>query len=795
MVQQEGVEDAGDHRHRARVGHGPPGRGPDRGVGPPHAPLQHRRGRGHGPRVHRQHLRDDLVVLLRAGLREADRRPDAEDRPVLHRHVRGRGRGLVADASEKPLHLQLARHLEGVPGHLLVEVEEGPGAHGRHPVLLPRELARLRGQAHQQRGPRVAPRQARRHAVGDLPGQAHRRVRIGAADLRGLRRPGRRREVLLGDQRLGQDEDGHGAVPRRLQQHDPRGDAARHVHGRVRARRPRLPRAAAAQRQRAAPGRRRLWAAVALAAGLLHVRVRRLPDRGRQRLRHERIQGGLEDVPHELWQQQQDHHVPLRGHADRQRADGRGHQQRAQLRRRAEPLQGGRRRRHHGGVQGGLPAGGPGAEQGERVQHVHRAGQGGRPRGPRLLAGGRRLPHAPAHVPVARELLHHRLVRGVASRSVVQRREAADDVGGSRAAEFGRHVELVQGGPPVCRGGRQAHAGDGQALHLHHAHVVLGADLLLQEGARHAPRRRGHRPHAAAEGPQRPGRRGVRRGEHGERDQGEAAGARGDEEAGGRDDGRHHRGQSQGRGHEGELHEGRVGGQGAGRRGQRHQGGRAAGPRRGAARPERRGEGAQGPEALVAAGDQGLGQPARRRAPDAGGGVRHLRDQSGEEGRPEQPREEDRGLLGRGQDGPPERPEEVARRLVRVRQGQHPRADHPEVGAVHRARGLRPRGHQEVLRGLRGAVHVDAGHAQVPLRREGGGAQAEDARRRGGELGGHHGEAAGGASGAQGRGGQVGTARGGFQRLRHEARQLGQGDGDLHHQACQRHKAHRRPGR
>mmetsp|Transcript_17963 Transcript_17963/g.51781 ORF Transcript_17963/g.51781 Transcript_17963/m.51781 type:complete len:316 (-) Transcript_17963:366-1313(-) len=315
-------------------------------------------------------------------------------------------------------------------------------------------------------------------------------------------------------------------------------------------------------------------------------------------------------------------------------------------------------------MQGGLPAGRFGAQQGQCFQHIHCACEGQRARDPGFLPSGRCFSDASPHVPIVGELLHHRLVRRVACRSVVQCREAADDVGGLAIAELGGRAELVQSGPSE-RGGQCAEsARDGQALNLHHANLVLGIDRSLQEGSRHTPRRCGHQPHALAEGLGRLGFCRLRGRKHGERDQGQAARARADEEAGRGNDDRHHRGQGQSGCDQGELRKSRVRSKGTGQRGQRHQGRRAARSGRGASGAKRCRKSLEGPEAVQLAGDQGAWQAACRCPTHIGSCVCHLRHQAGEGERPEQPRKEDRRLLGGCAGRPACRSEEVDGRLV-----------------------------------------------------------------------------------------------------------------------------------
>mmetsp|Transcript_2819 Transcript_2819/g.6860 ORF Transcript_2819/g.6860 Transcript_2819/m.6860 type:complete len:222 (+) Transcript_2819:3945-4610(+) len=221
-----------------------------------------------------------------------------------------------------------------------------------------------------------------------------------------------------------------------------------------------------------------------------------------------------------------------------------------------------------------MPAGRHRADEGKRVQHLHRKSQGLRPCRACLLPCGRRFPHEAAHVPLTGELLHHRLVRGVAGGGPVQRGQAANDIRGLATTQLGGHAQSLQGGPPICRGGCKEGPRHRQALHLHYTDFLFGVDQLLQEGSRHAPRPRGHAADPLAEGSRRPGGGSVCGGEHGKRHQGKAARLGADQQGCGCDDGRYHRGQGEGGSDQGELRQGGDRGSGTGAGGQCHQGGR-----------------------------------------------------------------------------------------------------------------------------------------------------------------------------------------------------------------------------
>ena len=114
---------------------------------------------------------------------------------------------------------------------------------------------------------------------------------------------------------------------------------------------------------------------------------------------------------------------------------------------------------------------------------------------PLLLAHRRGLPRAAAPVPVAHQLLHHRLVPAVAQRRAGGRRREVPGRGrppAGDAPEAGGHLQdIPQVGPPPL-GGVQ---GADRALQLRHAHVVPGA-------SHHVHRPAGHQAHGGVRRPE-----------------------------------------------------------------------------------------------------------------------------------------------------------------------------------------------------------------------------------------------------------------------------------------------------
>mmetsp|Transcript_66784 Transcript_66784/g.204419 ORF Transcript_66784/g.204419 Transcript_66784/m.204419 type:complete len:309 (+) Transcript_66784:1414-2340(+) len=166
-----------DRAAKAVDGHRRLVRAQDLGVpllGRPHVPGRHGAA-GRGPAPHHEPLPAPLQLGLRAPLRAGElaahfhvhhavvprqvpgpgQRLGSERREGDCRHLRHDLRQDVADAGQIPLHLQLARLVQGPAGHLLMHEAVADQRGGLDEVLGARVPAGLPGQAHQSRGCRL----------------------------------------------------------------------------------------------------------------------------------------------------------------------------------------------------------------------------------------------------------------------------------------------------------------------------------------------------------------------------------------------------------------------------------------------------------------------------------------------------------------------------------------------------------------------------------------------------------------------------------------------------------------
>ena len=99
---------------------------------------------------------------------------------------------------------------------------------------------------------------------------------------------------------------------------------------------------------------------------------------------------------------------------------------------------------------------------------------------PRILAHRRRLPHAAAHVPVARQLLHHRLVHGVAARRARRRRRHVPRGRRDGRARRQRTVEMCKIFHETVARALDKFARSERAPRLRDAHLVPRAHQTFQ---------------------------------------------------------------------------------------------------------------------------------------------------------------------------------------------------------------------------------------------------------------------------------------------------------------------------
>lgn len=246
--------------------------------------------------------------------------------------------------------------------------------------------------------------------------------------------------------------------------------------------------------------------------------------------------------------------VPLLGHASRPRVLLGGHQQHLESRRGAEHLRPIGHGSHHRCHAPREPAAGPAVGQDGAVRAVPQARSGEHPHLPCNVADRRGVPLAAAHVPFAGQLLHARLVHGMARRgaSIGCARGVLDGVFCQWRADRGRRRgrEQVNADQELDRAHGDVHSpvgldrveavpGRRAAAQSRHAHVLPRAARDLQSAARCAPHGAGH---GQAEAHRRP-RQAADDREGGEAAAGHAreepAGADQDDQRGRGDDGLH----------------------------------------------------------------------------------------------------------------------------------------------------------------------------------------------------------------------------------------------------------------
>ena len=152
------------------------------------------------------------------------------------------------------------------------------------------------------RGPHPVRRLQARLERGGFDGRRHGEA-PGGPPVRGPRLVRGRQASVRGDPRLvqrGEQADEPGVLRGRAR--------APHAHTQDLASRP---------GQRASRRRGRLGEAVALQAGGVHLRVRRLRDHAHARLRRSRVSGGPQDALHARRREEREGDVPLHGHARR----------------------------------------------------------------------------------------------------------------------------------------------------------------------------------------------------------------------------------------------------------------------------------------------------------------------------------------------------------------------------------------------------------------------------------------------------------------------------------------------
>mmetsp|Transcript_20358 Transcript_20358/g.49199 ORF Transcript_20358/g.49199 Transcript_20358/m.49199 type:complete len:400 (+) Transcript_20358:5038-6237(+) len=286
--------------------------------------------------------------------------------------------------------------------------------------LHPRGRARVRGPARVPEGPGHLPQDLQGRGEEVLQGAGPERGVPDAAYLLPLLEGPRREELQQGglDHGAGHDPEQRAGVVQR----DQRRDEPRALRGRDEARVPRVPHPP--KRTRAHGRRRRLWQAVSLPPGVLHLQLGRDPDRDLGDLRDVGLEGGHQADVLQGRAEGRVARVPLHGLADRGR-EVPGVLERAALLGEDPGAVRARRDRQH--LQRGAQRGqgrGDRRLQGGNVRVLHHQDQEEPPRVPVLLAGRGGVPAAGLAVPLADQLLGHRLVPAVAGVGALRRGEA-----------------------------------------------------------------------------------------------------------------------------------------------------------------------------------------------------------------------------------------------------------------------------------------------------------------------------------------------------------------------------------